>query len=73
MGVSGLLLQFESTSGYEMMHIAWSNIEKVLYCVSRLSVKFQGNMGQKIADFDPNWAFPDCNSSLSSPMDLNDA
>ena len=35
---------------------------------SRSSVKFQGHMGQKIADFYPNWAFPDCNSSLNSPM-----
>ena len=27
-------------------------------------------LGQKIADFDPIWAFPDCNSSLNSPMTL---
>ena len=24
--------------------------------------------GTKIVDFDPNWAFPDCNSSFNSPM-----
>ena len=24
--------------------------------------------GYKIAEFDPDWAFPDCNSSLNSPM-----
>ena len=24
--------------------------------------------GSKIVDFDPDWAFPDCNSSLNSPM-----
>ena len=24
--------------------------------------------GSKIVKFDPNWAFPDCNSSLNSPM-----
>ena len=24
--------------------------------------------GAKIAEFDPDWAFPDCNSSLNSPM-----
>ena len=24
--------------------------------------------GTKIAEFDPDWAFPDCNSSLNSPM-----
>ena len=37
---------------------------------SRSSVKFQGHRGQKIADFDPNWAFPDCNSNMNSLMDL---
>ena len=25
-------------------------------------------MALKIVQFDPNWAFPDCNSSLNSPM-----
>ena len=49
---------------------AWSSIEEVPYCFSRSFVKFQGHMGQKIADFDPNWAFPECNSSLNSPMAL---
>ena len=34
----------------------------------RSSVKFQGHMAQNIIDFDPNWAFPDCNSSLNSLM-----
>ena len=33
---------------------------------SRPSVKFQGYIGQKNADFDPNWAFPDCNSSQNT-------
>ena len=51
-----------------MMHKAWSNIEEVPYCFSRSSLKLQGHMAQKIIDFDPNWAFPDCNSSLNSPM-----
>ena len=37
---------------------------------SRSSDKFQGHTGQKIADFDPNWAFPDGDSSLNSPMAL---
>ena len=27
-------------------------------------------MGQKITNFDPNWAFLDCKPSLTSPMDL---
>ena len=116
--VSGPLLQFDFTYDDKMMHKAWSSIEEVPYCFSRLSIKFQGNMGQKrsiltqigrfrtvtpvrihwwlwnhaqslkqdrrgcpivfqgpksnfkvtrdkkIADFDPNWAFPDSNLSL---------
>ena len=36
---------------------------------SRSCVNFQGHAGPKIADFDPNWVFPDCNSSLNIPMD----
>ena len=51
-----------------MMHKAWSGIEEVPYCFPRSSVKFQGYTALKIVDFDPNWAFPDCNSSLNSPM-----
>ena len=47
-----------------MMHKALSSIEEVPYCFSRSSVKFQGHTGQKIADFDPNLAFSDCNSIL---------
>ena len=53
-----------------MMQKAWSSIEEVPYCFSRSSVKFQGHTGQKIADFDPNRAFLDCNSSFNSPMAL---
>ena len=30
------------------------------------TVKFQGHMGHKVADFDPNWAFPDYNSSFNT-------
>ena len=51
-----------------MMHNAWSSIEEVSYCFSRSSVKFQGHMAQKIVEFDPNWTFPDLNSSLKSSM-----
>ena len=69
LGVSGLKLQFELNDGYEMMHKAWSHLEEVPYFFSRSSVKFQGHTGQKIANFDPNWGFPDCNSSLKSLMD----
>ena len=45
-------------------------IEEVLYCFSKSSIEFQCHTGQKITNFYPNWAFPDCNSSLTSPMDL---
>ena len=51
-----------------MMHKAWSRIEEVPYCFSRSYVKLQGHTALKIVDFDPNWAFPDCISSLKSPM-----
>ena len=51
-----------------MMRKAWSCIEEVPYCVSRSSVKFQGHIALKIVEFDPNWAYSDCNSSLNSPM-----
>ena len=51
-----------------MMHTAWSSIEEVPHCFSRSSIKFQGHTGLKIVEFDPNWALPDCNSSLNSPM-----
>ena len=35
---------------------------------SRSYIKLQGHTALKIVEFDPNWAFPDCNSSLNSPM-----
>ena len=50
------------------MHKAWNCKEEVPYCFSRSYVKFQGHTALKIVEFDPNWAFPDCNSSLNSPM-----
>ena len=56
------------TNGYEMLHQAWSSIEKVPYCFWRSSVKFQGHTAKNIVGFDPNWAFPDCYSNLNSPM-----
>ena len=65
---SGLQLQFEFPYDDKMMHIAWCCLEEVPYCFSRSSVKFQGHMALKIVEFDPDWAFPDCNSSLNSPM-----
>ena len=48
-----------------MIHKAWRSIEEVPYCLSRSSVKFKSHTGSKIADFDTNWAFPDCSSSLN--------
>ena len=51
-----------------MMHKAWSSIEEVPYCFARPSVKFQSRTALKIAAFDPDREFPDCNSSLNSPM-----
>ena len=51
-----------------MMHIAWCCLEEVPYCFSRSFFKFQGHMALKIVKFDLDWAFPDCNSSLNSPM-----
>ena len=51
-----------------MMHRAWSSIVEVTYCFSRSCVKFQGHTALKIVEFDPNWAFPDCYSSLNSSM-----
>ena len=51
-----------------MMHRALSSIVEVPYCFSRSYVKFQGYTALKIVEFDPNLAFPDCNSSLNSPM-----
>ena len=66
--VSRLLLKFEYTYDDEMMHIAWCCLEEVPYCFSRSSVKFQGHTALKIIEFDPDCGFPDCNSSLNSPM-----
>ena len=47
-----------------MIHKAWWCLGEVPYCFSRSSVKLQGHTGQKIADFDPSWAFLDCNWSF---------
>ena len=68
LGVSGLWLQLEFTDVYEIMHRAWSSILEVPCCFSRSYVKFQGHTALKIVKFDPNWVFPDSNSSLNPPM-----
>ena len=49
-----------------MIHKAWSSIEEMHFWGS--SVKFLGHTAKKIVDFDPNWAFPDCNSNLNSAI-----
>ena len=36
--------------------------------VQKVKVKGQGHRALKIVGFDPDWSFPDCNSSLNSPM-----
>ena len=51
-----------------MLHKAWSSIEEVPYSFWRSSVKFRGHTALKIIEFDPDLAFPDCNSNLNSPM-----
>ena len=51
-----------------MMHKAWSCIKEVPYCFARSSLEFQCRTALKFVKFDPDWAFPDCNSSLNSPM-----
>ena len=43
---------------------------EVTYCFSRSYVKFQGHTALKIVEFDPNWAFPDCNSSLTDGYEM---
>ena len=57
------------------IHIWWWNDAYSLMLVSRgailffkVTVKFQGHTALKSVEFDPDWAFPDCNSSLNSPM-----
>ena len=59
---------FEFTYDDEMIHIAWCCLGEVPYCFSRSSDKFQGHTALKIVEFGPDLAFPDCNSSLNSPM-----
>ena len=51
-----------------MMNKALSSIEEVPYYFARSPNKFQGRTALKMMEFDPDWAFLDCNSSLNSPM-----
>ena len=52
----------------------WNDTQSLKYekdvanCFSRSSVKFQGHMRHKIADFEPNWVFPNYSSNLNWPI-----
>ena len=57
------------------IHIWWWNDTYSLMLLRRGALLFfkvirqiSRSHGAKIAEFDPDWAFPDCNSSLNSPM-----
>ena len=56
-------------------HMATKLHTKLDVARERCPIVFQGHLSNfkvtqltKIVDFDTNWAFPDCNSSLNSPM-----
>ena len=57
------------------IHIWWWNDAYSLMLLRRGALLFfkvirqvSGHTVLKIVEFDPDWAFPDCNSSLKSPM-----
>ena len=57
------------------IHLWWWNDAQSLMLLRRGALLFfkvirqiSRSHGEKIVDFDPNWAFPDCNSSLNLPM-----
>ena len=57
------------------IHIWWWNDTYSLMLLRRGALLFfkvirqiSRSHGAEIAEFDPDWAFPDCNSSLNSPM-----
>ena len=70
LSVSGLLLQFEFTNGFEMMHKSWCSIEEMPYCFPRSFIKFQGHTGWLIDDLNPIWVRLLDRSQLSNPSDL---
>ena len=47
-----MLLKFELTNGYEMIHKAWSGIKVMPYCFWGSSVRFLGDTAKKILNFD---------------------
>ena len=55
------------------IHIWWWNDAYNVMLLRRGALLFfkvnrQGHTALKIVEFDPDWAFPDCNSSSNSPM-----
>ena len=50
-----------------MMYKAWSSVKRcpIVFKVIR---QISRSHGSEIVEFDPNWAFPNCNTSLNSPM-----
>ena len=57
------------------MRIWWWNNAYSLMMLTRGALlclkvirQISGSHGSKIVEFDPDWAFPDCNSSLNLPM-----
>ena len=57
------------------IHIWWWNDTYSLMLLRRGTLLFfkvirqiSRSHGAKIVEFDPDWAFPDCNSNLNSPM-----
>ena len=70
LSVSELLLQFEFTDGFEMMHKAWCSIEEVPYYFSKSSIEFQGHTGWKIDNLYPIWVRLLGRLQLSNPSDL---
>ena len=53
--VSGLLLKFDFTDGFEMINKAWHSIEDVPFL--RSSIKFQGHTGCEIDNLNPIWDY----------------
>ena len=66
--VSGLKLQFELTNSHEMIQKAWTSTEEAPVIFRGHPSNFKVTRDKQIVDFEPNWAFPDCNSSLNSLM-----
>ena len=70
LNVSRLLLQFEFTNGFEMMHKSWCSIEEMPHCFPRSFIKLQGHAGWLIDDLNPIWVRLLGRSQLSNPSDL---